>query len=568
MLHFKIYTFLFLMTLPVQLQAQTKSINQDSLTYETYRLNIESFEKKQDWKQAVNLSNEAVSKIQTPKWQIKALLLKVRAYRMPGKFDEAIKSLNKALKLAEQHQFKKLKADILFELANIHRDSGQKDAAIDDLAQSLVIYESVNDQKDLIKSQILKGVLQNELGDHNKGEATILSAAKNAKKIKDEILLQKAWFALGYGYFTSKNYPKAKIYFLKSLRHTLPEDLLTKNMLWLNLATIYQRLSQLDSAYFYQVKAIKLAEKNKNPYLLSTLYYNAATVKFEQKDIDSTLYFALKGLKNAKKTKRFNRQIDNLLILSQVDSIKGNFDDVLKKFKQIVILKDSILKYERKKIADEITGNYEKYKKDEIIALQQKNLQVAYDKSKLLQYLIIAAIISTVILLFWLLTYRKLLKNNKRIYQLEKENIQHQLKQKEHELVAIALQVEQKNKLIDNFYNKLKNSTDETGGNNTNLNKFLSEVKNSLNIHKDIELFSEKFSQLHHDFNRKLSESYPQLTRKEIKFLAFLKIGLSNKQIATLNNITPAAVHKMRYRIKKKLNLPADTSLDDFVTKL
>ena len=251
-----------------------------------------------------------------------------------------------------------------------------------------------------------------------------------------------------------------------------------------------------------------------------------------------------------------------------MDSIKGNFDDVLKKFKQIVILKDSILKYERKKIADEITGNYEKYKKDEIIALQQKNLQVAYDKSKLLQYLIIAAIISTVILLFWLLTYRKLLKNNKRIYQLEKENIQHQLKQKEHELVAIALQVEQKNKLIDNFYNKLKNSTDETGGNNTNLNKFLSEVKNSLNIHKDIELFSEKFSQLHHDFNRKLSESYPQLTRKEIKFLAFLKIGLSNKQIATLNNITPAAVHKMRYRIKKKLNLPADTSLDDFVTKL
>ena len=567
MSHFKIYFYIFFMSLSVHIFAQIKSGKQDSLTYETFKQKIKDFEKKQDWQRAIDLSNETISKIQMPKWQIKALLLKAHAYRIPGKFEKAIKNLNKALKLAEQYQFKKLRADILFELANVHRDSGQKDAAIDELAQSLVIYESVNDQNDLIKAQILKGIIQNELGDHNKGEATILSAAKNAKKIKNEILLQKAWFALGYGYFTSKNYPKAKIYFLKSLRHTSAEDLLTKNLLWLNLATIYQRLSQLDSAYFYQIKAIKLAEKNKNPYLLATLYYNAATVKFEQKDIDSTRYFALKGLKNAKKVKRFNRQIDNLLILTQVDSVTGDFSNELKRFKQITILKDSILKYERKKIADEITGNYEKYKKDEVIALQQKNLLVAHEKSRLLQYLIIATISIMMILLFWLLTYRKLLKNNKRIYQLEKENIQHQLKQKEHELVAIALQVEQKNKLIDNFYNKLKKSTDETGD-NTNINKFLSEVKNSLNIHKDIELFSEKFSQLHHDFNRKLSENYPQLTRKEIKFLSFLKIGLSNKQIATLHNITPAAVHKMRYRIKKKLNLPADTSLDNFITKL
>ena len=66
MLHFKIYIFLFLMTLPVQLPAQTKSINQDSLTYESYRLKIENFVKKQDWQQAIDLSNEAVSKIQTP----------------------------------------------------------------------------------------------------------------------------------------------------------------------------------------------------------------------------------------------------------------------------------------------------------------------------------------------------------------------------------------------------------------------------------------------------------------------------------------------------------------------
>jgi DNA-binding NarL/FixJ family response regulator len=58
------------------------------------------------------------------------------------------------------------------------------------------------------------------------------------------------------------------------------------------------------------------------------------------------------------------------------------------------------------------------------------------------------------------------------------------------------------------------------------------------------------------------------LSIKEIKFLSFIKEGLSNKQIASMQNITTSAVHKMRYRIKKKLQLDKDTSIDDFIINL
>jgi DNA-binding NarL/FixJ family response regulator len=141
-----------------------------------------------------------------------------------------------------------------------------------------------------------------------------------------------------------------------------------------------------------------------------------------------------------------------------------------------------------------------------------------------------------------------------------------EIKDKEKELLSIALQVEQKNKLINHFYQKIKDQ--KLSEEKKNFDTLLSEIKTSLNIQKDIDLFTEKFTELHHDFIGKVKTQFPKLTFKEIKLLSFLKIGLSTKQIASMQNITPAAIHKMRYRIKKKINLDKKSSLDDFIVNL
>ena len=92
-------------------------------------------------------------------------------------------------------------------------------------------------------------------------------------------------------------------------------------------------------------------------------------------------------------------------------------------------------------------------------------------------------------------------------------------------------------------------------------------MKIDLNVQKEIAVFSEKFGQLHFDFISNIKKQYPDLTSKELKLLAYLKVGLSNKQIANIQNTTISAVHKMRYRIKKKIKLDTDTSLDDFINR-
>jgi DNA-binding NarL/FixJ family response regulator len=223
---------------------------------------------------------------------------------------------------------------------------------------------------------------------------------------------------------------------------------------------------------------------------------------------------------------------------------------------------------ERKSIAKEMEIKYHNLKKDELIALQNKNLAVVKEKNSLLTGLIIAGIVLLVILLLFAFTYKKLLVKTRKLHRIEKQQMQEKIKNKEQELVAIALQIEQKNKLIDKFYHKLKKTAIDSQEKSKELQSILKEVKASMNLQKDVALFSEKFADLHHDFISRIKQKYPQLSLKEIKLLSFLKVGLSNKQIAAMQNITPAAVHKMRYRIKKKLELDKNTSLDDFIINL
>lgn len=62
-------------------------------------------------------------------------------------------------------------------------------------------------------------------------------------------------------------------------------------------------------------------------------------------------------------------------------------------------------------------------------------------------------------------------------------------------------------------------------------------------------------------FYEKLLEINPRLVESEIKFCAFLKLKLSTKEIAQIQNIEPATVKNKKNRIRKRLNIPVDVEL-------
>ncbi len=79
------------------------------------------------------------------------------------------------------------------------------------------------------------------------------------------------------------------------------------------------------------------------------------------------------------------------------------------------------------------------------------------------------------------------------------------------------------------------------------------------------EEFRRSFENVHPDFYRRLEEQYPELTVRDKRLCAFLVLGLSTKEIASISYREVRSVESARLRLRKKLNIDQDISLHDFL---
>ena len=66
----------------------------------------------------------------------------------------------------------------------------------------------------------------------------------------------------------------------------------------------------------------------------------------------------------------------------------------------------------------------------------------------------------------------------------------------------------------------------------------------------------------------KLKDRYGNFTRNELRLCAFLKLGMSSKEIAAITYTSPNSVNIARKRLKKKFGLQSDESLQLFMQNL
>ncbi|MFV0469953.1 MAG: helix-turn-helix transcriptional regulator, partial [Dysgonomonas sp.] len=74
-----------------------------------------------------------------------------------------------------------------------------------------------------------------------------------------------------------------------------------------------------------------------------------------------------------------------------------------------------------------------------------------------------------------------------------------------------------------------------------------------------------QFEKVHPDFFKKLKDLHTSITDNDLKLCAYIRIGLNAKQIGQMISVLPSTIKTNRYLLKKKLNLDADMSLDDYI---
>ncbi|MDE5881090.1 MAG: hypothetical protein K2H60_05120 [Muribaculaceae bacterium] len=193
------------------------------------------------------------------------------------------------------------------------------------------------------------------------------------------------------------------------------------------------------------------------------------------------------------------------------------------------------------------------------IRLAEKNASL--EKQREIAAVVIGFLILTIILLWLIFRMRR--------RQAEKMH-EEALMQERHErnLQSIRAQskvMEESDRMIESIEEKIdemKTSSKLSEESAENLNRIL-------RLHKSNEENRQGFLKVQQEldtrFIENLKRDFPTLPETQIKLASLIAAGLDSRQIGNIMNIEQASVHKSRYRLRTRLGLSKDQSLDDFL---
>jgi DNA-binding CsgD family transcriptional regulator len=139
--------------------------------------------------------------------------------------------------------------------------------------------------------------------------------------------------------------------------------------------------------------------------------------------------------------------------------------------------------------------------------------------------------------------------------------------QKDKELANATMQMIQTNKSLIKIKKDLQKLSHEIKDDlNKNLvNSLIRKINRDIEHESQWEVFESHFENVHEEFLKRLKAEFPDLSPRELKLCAYLRLNVSSKEIATLMNISTRGVEISRYRLRKKLNLDRNANLTEFI---
>ncbi|RGX80632.1 transcriptional regulator [Bacteroides stercorirosoris] len=161
---------------------------------------------------------------------------------------------------------------------------------------------------------------------------------------------------------------------------------------------------------------------------------------------------------------------------------------------------------------------------------------------------------------------------DKKIDILKEENLQSELRHKSEELIRTTLNIVRKNEILLDIKKEVLGISHSISEENLvslrrKTLRLLGQIDTNIEHDDDLQAFQSTFDSVHHDFFKKLEETFPELNNKEKLLCAYIKMNLLSKEIAPLLNISLRGVEISRYRLRKKLGIEEGGNLAEFLQK-
>ena len=161
---------------------------------------------------------------------------------------------------------------------------------------------------------------------------------------------------------------------------------------------------------------------------------------------------------------------------------------------------------------------------------------------------------------------QRLLEAEKENSRLREEQLEMELSRKKKDLTEMALSISVRREENEFILTRLKEfqqlSPDKLAG---ALKELVNELTYQNTSNESRDLLQENIEQVNAGFFDQLQSDFPQLTRTDKSLCALVRLQLTNKEIASIRNVSPNAVKMGKNRLRKKLGLQPGANLESFL---
>ncbi len=156
------------------------------------------------------------------------------------------------------------------------------------------------------------------------------------------------------------------------------------------------------------------------------------------------------------------------------------------------------------------------------------------------------------------------LESQRKLMRIKNEQLQSDIDSKNRELAISTMSLIKKNEFLNSIKDELNKEKERSAG----VKRVIRIIDKNINNNDDWKFFEEAFNNADKDFLKKIKEKHPSLTPNDLRLCAYLRLNLSSKEIAPLFNISLKSVEVKRYRLRKKMDLPREESLTNYILEI
>ncbi len=433
---------------------------------------------------------------------------------------------------------------------------------------------------------------------------------------------------LGLLYYQNKQIPQARMQFDEaSAIYAAEKNGIGMARMEGRIGHLFEKQQRYDSAFYYQRKALAQYHRLSHKQGMAKIYENMGSIYEDLELYDSSNYYFRKALALYEETGEQKDKIEVVNNLGDILRKTGRFREALHEtYKALALADENNELYQKGAAYRDLGKAYNLLHMEDSayyflelsrrvtidIYSQENNRQTAFltalfdmnkkneeinnlENEQMVNRIISIAVTVVVLLLAaigWVMFSRQKLKianartiseRDRNVYNTQKELMQRELENqqlKEEKLIreldskykgltSSTLHIIEKNQLLENLHSRLTGMVkDDKRDQKKQLQQLIQQINMNFNHDEYWKEFHQNFEQVHQDFLNRIKSHCGDLNGNDMRLLSLIKLNMGSADIASLLGIGQDSLRVSRYRLKKKMGLATEESLNNFVQSI